>query len=659
MGRRTVLAAVLSLAMAGGALEVQGAQITAQDSTQPRGAIDDADLNHDGVLDLADFFILKANFLKTGVGIPGDINGDGVVNLNDYVILKRKMLPNDQGQSLAPITDGFRAPARFDTPEGFYRDWAGNIMANAIRDPGFFATLSVANQDLITFINSLPGQPNQPRSPLGRFLRANKLEKDIYRAADGSLQPEDKLPVAADICLRCHSPVGWLEAHSEPPTAAFSFLNGQFWGAAFLEEPGHAGFDITVESEAEMEGVQCDFCHRAKDNYKRVSRYDGSIIPAGNGGFFVETENVFGDLDTLPSPEGNAAFQNSANLCGSCHDVTNPFIKTQTVVDGAIPDMLHPIERTFTEWYWSDFRQTTPCQHCHEPMQFKGAQTWLLYPGLDLLWGDLDQKWLDRGLPLATSKTAALMQAEQANRQLMRDAAAAVTMTPAALVASPGEQVSVTVRVENLTGHKLPTGYIEGRQMWIHIRATDEGGAVIFEDGVLDASGQLQRTPGVTKVYEQVTDAEGYSFLPPDQKKFRFVLMNTIKKDNRIPPRGYNKAAYQADGAFIIPENLYADGQNWDETAYSFTLPANVSGKVRVTATLYYQTFNREYVDFLKTHDQEPTQAHGGRARNLPAGGNYAAGHTTWGSALEALWTDVGQGPPVEMRSASAEIEIQ
>ena len=566
---------------------------------------------------------------------------------------------NVAGQSLDPITEGFRAPARFDgeiTPnedsKNPYRDWVGSIMANAMRDPGFMATLNVANQDLINFINSL--------NPADRaaFLAANKLPTDAG---------DDLLPVAADLCLRCHTPAGWLEGHSEPQTDAFPFLDGQFWGAAFPEEPVDGDgnpkpFDITVESEAEMEGVQCDFCHRAYDNMKRESLYDGSKMAAGNGGFFVETTNPFDEGDGLtevPRPlDHNTAFQKSSFLCGTCHDVTNPFIKTRNEIDGAIPDMLHPLERTYTEWFWSGFRGKKTCQDCHKPMRFVGAQSWLLYPGLDMLWGDVDQKWIDRGINLTTSKSDALRDGMRENRRFMKSAAR-MQFVNSAKKAAAGDEATVTVRVTNNAGHKLPTGYGEGRQMWIHIKAVDKKGDVFFEDGMLNADGSLQRT-ALTKVYEQKIEAEGYdsSVIAEGDEEFHFVLLNNIVKDNRIPPKGYNKAAYQADGAFIVPANLYADGQNWDDTDYSFTIPADVKGNVKVTATLYYQTFNKEYIDFLHDQDVEPTQKDGGRARNLPAGGNYADS-PTWGAALHELWHDVGNGPPVKMKTAKFEIEIE
>jgi hypothetical protein len=123
-------------------------------------------------------------------------------------------------------------------------------------------------------------------------------------------------------------------------------------------------------------------------------------------------------------------------------------------------------------------------------------------------------------------------------------------------------------------------------------------------------------------------------------------------------------AAYQADGAFIVPAGTYADGQNWDETTYTFALPPDGSENVRVTATLYYQTFNKEYIEFLSSHDTEFTEADGGRARNLPIGASAPSDgwpkvFPTWGGALEKLWEDAGETRTVEMATAKWEIGIK
>ena len=38
----------------------------------------------------------------------------------------------------------------------------------------------------------------------------------------------------------------------------------------------------------------------------------------------------------------------------------------------------------------------------------------------------------------------------------------------------------------NNTGHKLPTGYPEGRRMWLNLRAYDDDGELIYESGAYD-----------------------------------------------------------------------------------------------------------------------------------------------------------------------------
>ena len=244
----------------------------------------------------------------------------------------------------------------------------------------------------------------------------------------------------------------------------------------------------------------------------------------------------------------------------------------------------------------------------------------------------------------------------------------------------------------NKTGHKLPSGFAEGRQVWIHLKATDDGSNVIFESGYMLPDGSLARKeyfeaaqggtvsdPGKTmiKVYEQLIlakgydtfELDGYNILDADkdgvvthaEEEFHFVLMNYIEKDNRIPPKGFNKDAYQADGAFIIPHDPkdtdYPSGQHWDVTPYTFTVPAGVIGNIHITAHLKYQTFNREYMEFLDETDREDTQETSGRARNLPTG-PYEA-FPTWGSALYQLWQDNDNGRPVEIGSVSTDIVVQ
>lgn len=52
---------------------------------------------------------------------------------------------NDLGQSTDPISDGFRAPARFgNAPDNIFQNSMGSIMSYSARDPSVFAASSLA-----------------------------------------------------------------------------------------------------------------------------------------------------------------------------------------------------------------------------------------------------------------------------------------------------------------------------------------------------------------------------------------------------------------------------------------------------------------------------------------------------------------------------------
>ncbi|MEJ2407526.1 MAG: hypothetical protein P8171_25340 [Candidatus Thiodiazotropha sp.] len=610
---------------------------------------------------------------------------------------------NDQGQDISPIIDGIMSShQRAEYVHPLWDDhyaWSGMMMANSMRDPSFIATLNVVNKLFIRYVNAHDGDPADPNSDVASLLKKLGLSGIVTeRDENGRLQPENQIPVVADLCLRCHTPPGWLEGHSEPSNQAAPFLKGQFWGAKFSSYPGYPNdqrlWNPSAESESEMDGIQCDVCHRMKDNYKTQSNYDGSWMPAGNGGYIMEPrDNLDHTVEGMLALNPNKDFIKSSEICGTCHNVTNPIFKTKTMINGMIPDVLHPVERTYTEWYWSDYGPKGPmqkqatCQSCHAPMNFLGAQTWLINPGLNDLWGKMDEVWTqapysynvppDRISPVldpgcsdtadpACWRPGAYPAAADRNRAFMKTAATLeIINTPN--IANHRDTFAATVRVTNLTGHKLPTGYQDGRRMWIDIKAVDQKtGSTLFHSGRFYKGKILN--PEKAKIYEIISVAEGYDHLMFEgfnildldksgvvshrEKEFHFILGNKIEKDNRIPPAGFNKDAYMADAAFIIPrdelDNDYESGQNWDDTTYWIHVPSWARGPLEITATLKYQTFGDEFMEFLKDEDVEQTQEHGGRARNIPKTGQFRH-YEKWGDIIHDIWSKNGYGQPVEM----------
>jgi hypothetical protein len=178
------------------------------------------------------------------------------------------------------------------------------------------------------------------------------------------------------------------------------------------------------------------------------------------------------------------------------------------------------------------------------------------------------------------------------------------------------------VRVTNMGGHKLPSGYGEGRRMWLNVRFFD-GANLVAERGRYDLQ-TASLTTADTTVYAvnhgldaAMATATG---LTPGES-FHFLLNNTTEKDNRIPARGFRNAEYEAVGAHIVGAS-YTDEQYWSEV--DFDLPPNAD---RAQVRLYHQTTSKEYVTFL-------------RDENVTDNTGYVA---------YRLWDVFGKSEPVQM----------
>ena len=132
--------------------------------------------------------------------------------------------------------------------------------------------------------------------------------------------------------------------------------------------------------------------------------------------------------------------------------------------------------------------------------------------------------------------------------------------------------------------------------MWLNVKFYNAQQQLIAERGAYNA-GTAVLTTGDTKVYEARFGMDAVTAAAvnlPAGESFHLALNNVVLKDNRIPPIGFSNSAFQAVQA--APVNYaYADGQYWDDTA--FTIPI---GAVQAVVTLNYQTTSKEYIEFLR-----------------------------------------------------------
>lgn len=472
-----------------------------------------------------------------------------------------------------------------------YASWHGSLMAQAGRDPLFYAQMANANQDAAN---------------VGYY------------------------------CMRCHVPL--------------SFVSG---GA--LVPDGSALYDY------DFDGINCHFCHSMVDPIYKPGvspPEDEAILNAlastpefyGNAMFVLDPEGR--RRGSRPNPDAmheflHSPFHATGDFCGTCHDVGNVAITRQP--DGTYqynalnqpppnedPHSQFPLERTYTEWKLSAFANggvdmggrfggtmgpvVSTCQHCHMP-RVSGQACWFGPEYPDLATHDFAgaSAWVLEiiGIHYANDPEVdpVALQAGQAKAVDMLQRAASLEVQQ--------QCDALRVRVINETGHKLPTGHIEGRRVWLNVKMFDTAQNLVAEYGHYDYEEAHLDEPS-TKIYEMQVGLSEYAAnllnLPPGVTT-RMSLADTIVKDNRIPPRGFNNAAYEAGGAPAVGA-VYADGQYWDDT--NFNIPATATSAV---VTVNYQTVTRHYIEALRD-------------------GNVS---NNWGNILYDLWLQTDKGPPIPM----------
>jgi len=549
-----------------------------------------------------------------------------------------------------------------------YSTWVGSMKANATRDPLFWAALDVANNDL---------------------------------------------PGVGDFCLKCHSPLGWYNGRVAKPVTPgdppVDGVNGCELAADYTDvHSQHNDFD----------GVTCEFCHRMDQTGP-----GGEAQIIQNGSVWIDDEAC--PTDSIPCRKGPysaedyndggstpfhgweySSFIQSAEFCGSCHNVSSPDyeqngvvqpFKTLVLSDGTATSLAMPVERTYSEWQNSyfadliyrdgmgDISSDLPalvtganCQTCHMPQsesiearacvfdnlngmgegrrmgnlpthQFAGGNSWIPQVLKGLYGADLEASDTGRltAFDLTTSYALDMLQNQSA-------------LLDASVNSVTSEELSLAITVTNLTGHKLPTGYPEGRRMWLQVVVRDASNAIIWESGAYDEMTGVLTEDAQVKVYEslqgiwnpaanggdgacEITDGDG-------DKMFHFALNDCVAKDNRIPPLGFRSATdpEMMPVGITYPARPGHPGEvvNYDVTNYLVPVSGQ-TGPFSVEATLKYQIASKEYIDFL---DKEATN-YAFPTENQMCDRTWTEGPAdqSRGAFMKSLWQNYGRSAPVDM----------
>lgn len=484
------------------------------------------------------------------------------------------------------------------------------------------------------------GRPVAPYDLWSGSPMASSSRDPIWRAAvsvEVALHPAKRAEIEAK-CLRCHAPMGHVEAGARGVRPSLQALLG--------DRPADE-----VISGLARDGVSCTLCHQiAADGLGAEGSFDG--------GFDIPGDRVIGGPHEDPfarpmvrhtgfTPE-RARHITRAELCATCHTLHTFAIDSS----GRSSTTRFPEQTPYLEWKSSAYSRSatapgageTPrtgrrtCQDCHLPIRdgdgqliltaiahnpggrdfppvrdrapvgrhlLQGGNTWL--PGL-----------LARGAPADASPwRAELERAEARVRNGLRTRTADVRIESVAITEG---SLELRVHVTNRCGHRFPTGH-PSRRAWLRLIVTDAKGRTILRSGNVDergrivgsddrplrsevASGPVEEPvwdvsdPGRVVRYEAVMeDLEG-------DVTWSLLSAARYRHDTRLLPAGWDADAARRDGIqpVGIAETRDFDGAG-DSVRWRLALPESRHPPLRVEVDLLYQPVGARYAEEILRHD--------------------------------------------------------
>jgi hypothetical protein len=616
----------------------------------------------------------------------------------------------------------FETPDRCDNCHAGYDDlnpeyepatgWRGAAMGNAGRDPIFWATLAIAEQDF-----------------------------------DG----------AGDLCIRCHSASGWYAGRSTP-TDASGLQAGDDNGidcdtCHVLTNPDNSEHLGTMNSPFI---ANCASDPNVPDKCRESGEASDGFYGSGITSIWGGGSHKLGPYNDAEARHQfmQSKYHRSVDFCGTCHDVSNPAVGDLAPGNGAqhgapavvssqdpatgLPNLGGPVEekaafnnppyaygiveRTYSEYKSSLFPMTLvsafeslpddlqvaggsiaetyeaaliagtggnyadnsdryfSCQSCHmRPVEAlgcnkKGAPLRKDMPMHDQTGGNY---WFADVVQYQDSKGHLRMGGGLTdNQRLAMDLGKARAVKHLKQAASLVLDAN-TLKVVNLTGHKLISGYPEGRRMWLNIRwydgngnemvneeigkygpinvwvANPAGGPDVQVESIVNLDDpnlvlyeahyamtkewaetllEVGKAPGFVLSYDRMAGLTSTGDFTLEQlanepagghhETFHFVLNNYISSDNRIPPYGMDYSKARERNALPVPADEYDQYvlddnsvyEYWDEIDLAAIAPSGAAG---AEIDLLYQGTSWEYIQFLVNNNNTQNAFLGAEGVNM------------------------------------------
>lgn len=364
---------------------------------------------------------------------------------------------------------------------------------------------------------------------------------------------------------------------------------------------------------AAQDGVTCSVCHQIeKEGLGTDATFNGNVVVSQ-----AVREDERPEYGPFDPDHGHQTLMHSSTagylpvhsdhirdsaLCASCHT-----LYTDPVTPAGVKLPRFPEQMPYKEWLHSDYPARQTCQQCHMPKVNELTPVTALYGplregarrhvfvGANFMMEEMLQQHRDELQVEALPQE--LDDAGKMTREFLRTQAAKLEIREMKLSA---DSVSVDIAAQNLTGHKLPTAY-PSRRVWLHVVVKDAGEHVIFESGAL-------RTDG--SIVGNANDDDPLKFEPhfreitrPDQVEiFEPILvdihgnvttglLNAVRygKDNRLLPRGFDKATADKDIA-VVGEAAMDPAFTDEGSVVDYTIATHgARGPFHVEAELWYQ----------------------------------------------------------------------
>ena len=463
-------------------------------------------------------------------------------------------------------------------------------------------------------MRSTTGDDISPHGLWQATLMANAFLDPYWRAQvakECAANPGHEAEVQS-LCIRCHAPMA-------SQTAKLG---------------GVASPDLATAAQDPLarDGVSCTVCHQAQSQ-------DLGTPASFSGNLTIGKERtIFGPYEQpaampMQMHSGYTAVHgphiSTSALCGACHTlITSHGITSHGITStGGTP---FPEQTPYLEWRNSAFANESgpregarSCQDGHMPRQGPvriarnpagrdfniearpGYAAHVLTGGnafmLDML--RTNAKELE-----VTATPAALERAAAITRRQLADQSAKLTIS----APKRGDGLlEFEVQIENLTGHKLPTGY-PARRAWLQVEVRS-GREVVFQTGGFDKDGRLlavldERAIPHRDLVTKPSDVVVYECVPTTQGGQPTLLLTKMSgqaKDNRLLPKGWRKdGPHAAETAPVGVEHDPDFGPGGDTVHFAIPI-AKAAPKVMVVAWLRYQPIPPAWVEPLRTTDAD------------------------------------------------------